>query len=302
MAKYLKKRLDSATLDTLADFICGDEVDKYPQYRSSSYLTRFFQNIGINITHDGTTRKWWVLESLKQFSLDQIENVILRLVDIREYKADMNKLAIATKAMNSILFMENMGLTFSGRNPVLIQLADSSKPIISTDQPTSNSEEEFLKKQFDELDISKIGLDAEIEKVLRGRLIEARQCFRHASHLSSIIMAGSTLEGVLFGIATKNHQKFQSAISSPKDKLKKVLPLPDWKLAGLIDVSYELGVISLDVKKFAHALRDFRNYIHPYEQTVSRFTPDDHTAAICLQVLNAAIADSIRWSVAEPSK
>jgi hypothetical protein len=49
-------------------------------------------------------------------------------------------------------------------------------------------------------------------------------------------------------------------------------------------------MLGLDVKKFSHALRDFRNYIHPYEQMASRFNPDAHTAQICFQVLRAAIS------------
>ncbi len=43
------------------------------------------------------------------------------------------------------------------------------------------------------------------------------------------------------------------------------------------------------VKKFSHSLRDFRNYIHPYEQVSSRFNPDEHTARISWQVLKAAL-------------
>jgi hypothetical protein len=45
-----------------------------------------------------------------------------------------------------------------------------------------------------------------------------------------------------------------------------------------------------DVKKFSHGLRDFRNYIHPYEQMQSGFAPDEHTAKLCFQVLKAALA------------
>ena len=44
-----------------------------------------------------------------------------------------------------------------------------------------------------------------------------------------------------------------------------------------------------DVKKFSHALRDFRNYIHPYQQMSIGFQPDEHTARICFQVLKAAL-------------
>jgi hypothetical protein len=49
-------------------------------------------------------------------------------------------------------------------------------------------------------------------------------------------------------------------------------------------------MLTLDVKKFSHGLRDFRNFIHPHEQMASGFTPDQHTAEICFQVLKAALA------------
>ena len=50
-----------------------------------------------------------------------------------------------------------------------------------------------------------------------------------------------------------------------------------------------LDLVGEDVKKFSHALRDFRNYIHPFQQMASQFNPDQHTAKICWQVLQAAI-------------
>ena len=59
----------------------------------------------------------------------------------------------------------------------------------------------------------------------------------------------------------------------------------------MINVSYELGYIREDVKKFSQGVRDFRNYIHPHEQVKSKFYPDIHTAKICLQVLKATLAD-----------
>ena len=52
----------------------------------------------------------------------------------------------------------------------------------------------------------------------------------------------------------------------------------------------DIGILKLDVKTFSHGLRGFRNYIHPYEQMVSGFTPDEHTAKVCFQVLKAALA------------
>lgn len=105
-------------------------------------------------------------------------------------------------------------------------------------------------------------------------------------------MCGSVLEGLLLGMAISNMKEFNQSTSSPKDKeSKKVLAFQDWTLSNLIDVSHEIGLIGLDVKKFCHNLRDFRNYIHPYLQMASGFTPDIDTARISWQVLQAAITD-----------
>lgn len=52
----------------VADMICGnskqDEVCFF-RYRSSSYLTEFFQDCDTDYRHDGSTRNWWVAETLK---------------------------------------------------------------------------------------------------------------------------------------------------------------------------------------------------------------------------------------------
>ena len=83
---------------------------------------------------------------------------------------------------------------------------------------------------------------------------------------------------------------YNQAKSAPKNiKTEKVKNFNDWTLSNLIDVSCELGFLREDVKKFSHSLRDFRNYIHPYQQMSENFFPDDNTAKICFQVLKAAL-------------
>ena len=56
------------TLTEIADMICGNfEAKKtFFRYRSSSYLTEFFQDCGTAHQHDGSTRKQWVAEVLRQ--------------------------------------------------------------------------------------------------------------------------------------------------------------------------------------------------------------------------------------------
>jgi hypothetical protein len=60
--------MDPNTIKQIADMICGDDREKYPVYRSSSYLTAFFENINLSYKHDGSTRKGWVLEMLKKLN------------------------------------------------------------------------------------------------------------------------------------------------------------------------------------------------------------------------------------------
>jgi hypothetical protein len=102
-------------------------------------------------------------------------------------------------------------------------------------------------------------------------------------------MAGSILEGLLLGVATKNPREFNMSKSSPK-KDEKVKAFHDWTLSEFIDVAHDCNYIGLDVKKYSHGLREFRNFIHPFQQLSTGFKPDEHTAKISLQVLKAALA------------
>lgn len=104
-------------------------------------------------------------------------------------------------------------------------------------------------------------------------------------------MCGSVLEGILLGVATSKMREFNQSNSSPKNKENKVLPFHEWTLSNFIDVAHNIGLLGLDVKKYSHCLRDFRNYIHPYQQMSSGFNPDIDTAKISWQVLKASITD-----------
>lgn len=54
------------TLMSLADMICGNfkSEDSVFPYRSSSVITRFFEDCETNYVHDGSTRNYWVAETL----------------------------------------------------------------------------------------------------------------------------------------------------------------------------------------------------------------------------------------------
>jgi hypothetical protein len=155
---------------------------------------------------------------------------------------------------------------------------------------TVDPEQDFLSKDFGTMSFSKLQLESVLVPILEARLVELQKALKADCPLLVVFMCGSILEGVLLGVARNNAQRFNQSAASPKDKENKVKRLHEWTLANLIDAAFDLGLLGLDAKKFSHALRDFRNYIHPYEQLASRFNPDKHTALICYQVLRAAIS------------
>lgn len=162
------------------------------------------------------------------------------------------------------------------------------------DNDVSVTADSFLEKEFEDISIADLGFDGTITQVIEGRVAEIKKSISAGAFLAVVVLAGSSLEGILLGVALKHPQNFNQAPSAPKDDQQKVRRFHEWTLAQLINTSHELGFLKEDVKKFSHALRDFRNYIHPYEQMSTGFEPDHHTARICFQVLKAAIAQLSR--------
>lgn len=72
----------------LAQMICGEDDNSFP-YRSSYYLTAFFERLNLSFQHDGTTRRYWVEGVLKQLDIRQISHVISKGLF---YKKDFKKL------------------------------------------------------------------------------------------------------------------------------------------------------------------------------------------------------------------
>lgn len=176
---------------------------------------------------------------------------------------------------------------YLGAHNIILRLL--GKPIVK-----NNPEEAFLSINFSKISISTLPIEPALTPILETRLKEVNICLKSGAPLAAILLAGSIFEGLLLGAAIQNPKEFNSAKGSPKDDNGKVRSFQHWSLAQFIDIACEIGLLKLDIKKFSHSLRDFRNYIHPYAQMASGFNPDKHTAEICLQVLKAAIADLCR--------
>ena len=275
--------MDESTLEKIADFICGNG-EEHPEYRSSSQITSFFERAGLpQFVHDGSTRKWWVLERLKECDRKQLANVLKRLASPKEYGGNREQIKTALQQLNEILYIEGFKIKLVGLEAmfekVSIDFSDDGEPV---EQLQPLPPPDFLA----------LGLEPGVGEILENRWEEAQRCVDAGAHLSAIIIMGSMLEGLLLGICQRKPAEANKCPSAPKNpKTGKVKSFADWKLAEMIDVAHQVGWLGIDVKKFSHALREFRNLIHPYEQMITRTKPDEDTCNISWLVVQAAVND-----------
>jgi hypothetical protein len=170
------------------------------------------------------------------------------------------------------------------------QSKEAMQQLLGETGSDNKADTEFLAKDLGEIDISKLGVSLDLKAIISQRLDEIKRCMKARAPLAVIFLCGSTLEGILFEVASKNPKHFNQSSAAPK-RDGKVKPLPEWTLEELINASRALNVIGEDVKKHAHAVKDFRNYIHPRQQLKENFAPRMFTAEMAHKVLYAAMAD-----------
>ncbi|MEA1981326.1 MAG: hypothetical protein U9N54_10170 [candidate division Zixibacteria bacterium] len=263
-------------------------INEETEYRSGPNLVNFFNDLGFNDSYGQGFPSRWVYTDEKLTQINgkpELDKCIKKLFAPVNFIGRFTELDNFIKEFNQFLAFDKWKVI---RNEAEITFAKADK-INFDDNSGSIKEDEFLKREFSEISLEKIGLDATVTETLKLRFEEIKKCLTVEAPLSVLFLAGSALEGILLGIALKHPKEFNQSKSSPKDKEGKITQFQDWTLSNYIDVAYDLGLLMEDVRKFSHLLRDFRNYIHPYAQVSSGFNPDKHTATICWQVLKAAI-------------
>ncbi len=107
-------RWKNRNLRALADIICGNVAHFH--YRSSSYLTEFFQDCDLEYAHDGSTRWAWVAEKLEEVLAqphsgpsvppDAFVRVVRRVLDKGEAQEGDEDRSKALAALNVVLVRE----------------------------------------------------------------------------------------------------------------------------------------------------------------------------------------------------
>lgn len=175
IGKTMKFR--SRNLKAIAELIIGDIQEDYFPYRSSMYITEFFEECNLDFVHDGSTRKLWVADRLEEI-LDEpssapdtlperflhILQVLMHKSDASEDDADRSK---AIYALNKPLSREGFEAFYGDDNLLYVRHNATSKisTYFSTPHRPFTSKEHDKHLQLVEY-LDKCSEDELIEEVL----------------------------------------------------------------------------------------------------------------------------------------
>ncbi len=278
--------LSNKTLEILRVLINEDT-----HYRSGSEIIKFFSEFDYCDTYKQgfPSRSTYTDLRLSQINgTHKIVNCIKALFNPVNFIEDLTQLDKHINTLNKYLQFEKFKVT---RKNIDIQIEEISEIILedTNTQASAITENFFLNHEF-KIDIKKLNLISPLIDILENRMNEIEKAFKAEAFLSVVLLAGSTLEGILLNIASQHPKAFNSSEKSPK-RDGKVKKFEEWSLNNFLEVAHSNNLIEKDTYRFSIELRNFRNYIHPFQQMSENFNPREQTAKICLQVLKSAISD-----------
>ena len=182
--------------------------------------------------------------------------------------------------------------TFNSRRVRLESLSLYCKralKLISQNIPGKNKPKIIKAPDFSSL----TGTNVQLKECLDKRWLEAQVCMHNKLYLSAVILMGSILEGLLLAKALNDQGTAYQSKCAPKDKGRGIA-VNDWKLSSLIDVAVDVGWICKDRGSFSHALRESRNFVHPWAAAAAKAEFDLSTAEASWAVLKGSVHDLLK--------
>lgn len=278
--------LSSKTLEKLRDLI-----NETTEYRSGPKIIDFFSTFDYMDTYGQGFPARWAYTDFRLGRINKTEKIkicIQTLFNPINYMDDLKRLDSLIANFNKYLQFDKFRV--ARRNTeIFIESVSEVNLDENLNTEEENLENNFIKHEFN-VDCSKLNLIPALVPIIDKRMQEIEKAFKAEAYLSVVLLAGSTLEGLFLNIASLNPKVFNLSRQSPK-KDGKVKNFDQWTLNNFIEVSHSIGILEKDTYRFSKELRDFRNYIHPFQQMSEQFSPREETAKICLQVLKSAILD-----------
>lgn len=281
---------DDGMINKLAEIICGDDyhekfceditLTKCPVYRTTGQLYEFFQDL-LEIEDGGYSRLPFTIDCLKKLNnLNRMDEVLIKLTNPKAY-LDEKIITFIINEVNEVIKWEGIEIVLQKNKPV----------IIFSDEEVEINLKDEITEDFPVLEFKHLIKDEILSKIMNKRWLEIKRTYESESYLSTIVLLGSVLEGLLYYYVSSNFKTVKSVSSAPKDRSGELIPIDNWKLNDLIKVAHECKWLDDDIKTFNEGLRDYRNLIHPKLQKQKLITPDKDTCKICIDVVIAAFND-----------
>lgn len=224
------------TLRQIADMICGNfngDSSVFP-YRSSSFLSEFFEDCETDYRHDGTTRNWWVVGVLKEILAMPLigahmvpplfSTVIAQLMDPGDAQNDEPGRPKALAMLNDALKRENFEAFYAEDGRCYLRhLSTQTISAPDTNPHRPMSKEELERRTLLEAWLDAASEDAMIEELLLPLLRQLGfQRITSAGHVDKALEYGKdvwmkyrlpTLHWLYFGIQAKRGKLDSAGVS-----------------------------------------------------------------------------------------
>ena len=202
-------------------------INKETECRSGPKLVDFFNELGFNDSYgQGFPSRWiYTDEKLKLINgTPELDKCIKNVLAPANFIGRFQELDAHIKGFNQYLTFDKWKLV---RNQADITFQKLDRVEIDDSIQGEEAENEFLKREFTDIDLAGLGLEGTVTEVLQHRIEEIEKCFSANAWLAVILLGGSTLEGIFLGLAIKYPKNFNSATSCPKDSSGKVNQFQD---------------------------------------------------------------------------
>ena len=130
--------------------------------------------------------------------------------------------------------------------------------------PCLYEEREDRLKPINEKSLFSFITDNKLRELIEKDWKEINSVFYAGAWKSCVLLCGSVLEGILINELSKVLQR--ANVEYQNQKKKNAPTLDRWDLIDLVDVANKLNVFSKRTFYLTHAIREFRNLIHPGKQ------------------------------------
>ncbi len=133
--------------------------------------------------------------------------------------------------------------------------------------------------------------DADLRRIVERDYVELHSALLPSgAWKSTVIMAGSITEAILFDLLTKDPARLRDAKASPasKDDNGNQIATKDWKLHHLIAIATAINLLpKARAGTFDQVLRDYRNFVHPSKELRSAHPHGEGEALMSKGALDA---------------